>query len=50
MKVKKDIFNMVFEHVIKTNELEVEKYKQYLKLINKHTEGKPKKYTEEQKT
>ncbi len=44
MKIKKQIYNLIYEFILEYEKLSKEKYKKYLKLFNKFSEGKPKKY------
>ena len=47
MKVKKELFNLILEHILKKDKLCKEKYKVYVKLFNKFAQDKPKKYNKE---
>ena len=47
MKIKKEIYNLIYEFILEYEKLSKEKYKKYLKLFNKFSEGKPKKYGKE---
>ena len=47
MTIKKQMYNIIYEFILEYEELSKEKYKKYLKLFNKFSEGKPKKYGKE---
>ncbi len=47
MKIKKQIYNLIYEFILEYEQLNKVQYKKYLKLFNKFSEGKPKKYGKE---
>ena len=47
MKVKKQIYTKILEFFLEAEQLSRERYNKYLKLFNKFSEGKPKKYGKE---